>query len=393
MSHVQTDHQDQNWARAGAPKAHAWGPAGPSSTTTDNNRFVAHPPLANRGGDSQQTTNNDPISTRYPYVEPGRELLWKGVDFFGATVPPGIAASLVDHMVQCTDGKALRGFERSAEYLCPGGKLWRRWEPVTASPRWGKAYEYLEAAASPSEWLAERLAASVSEIRSTRLDLATDWIADGCPAPVDLVRQFADHNNRTRNGVVCHVRGGGPDWKHTWYVGAPGAERRLRIYRKDVEDPGLYFEPDPDGEYRQGVAIMRVELELRTPHAHPMYELWSAGEPATWSAFGRHFFDLTGATLPLPVGDIPPVERRSNVEAIQTLFHLFRSYAPQLDTMYEVGFDVGEIARFVAEKPQDRSNAKRRKRWKRSLQAAIDTHGIEGLQEYLRTMLLRGVNP
>lgn len=320
----------------------------------------------------------------------GCEEVSRGVDYCTVSLPSGIAESLmrsppVGRIEHVADGKGMRGYRQSAEYLVLGGSIWRRWEPISGSPTWGTAYETWEASGAAGAILAEWMVPYAAEVRTTRLDLAMDVACDDHLTPGQVIAPIADPEWNTDRGTRVRHKADGPEREWVWYVGARSSERMLRVYRKDLDQPMLY-----GGDVGP---VMRVELELKKPLAHPMLEAWGRDEPSGWGAFGRHVYDLTGRQL-VPISDLPAVERRSNVEALQSVLAFFEQHGGALDDMIGSGIDVCELAAVRSARPvKDSGQRARQKKRRIGIFGLVEQFGgVEQLQQYLREQLLQRSN-
>ena len=375
MSHDPTDRPRRRGPAMGARKASAAGPMRSPAAGSDK----PGPPLAHRGGVNLM-----------PDGKAASEA-WRGVDAFTVTLPTTLAVPMLEspplgefHHLQ--DGTSMRGGHRTAEYRMMGGSMWRRWEPWSASPRWGTDYEIWEATGAAGAVLADWLAPHADQVRSSRIDLAVDLVCSSELTPGEVVAPLNVGGWQTETGHAINHRARGTEAHWVWYVGSRSSERMLRFYRKDLDQPLLY----------PGLScgIFRVELELKKPLSHPMFSAWSRDDVSAFAAYGRHVHEMTGRQL-VPIGDLPPVDRQSNVEVLQTVLALIEQHGATIDQMHQEGIDLVELAAIRAARPvKDKGQRSRRLRKALDLRMLREGFGsVDALQTYLADVLLERNNP
>jgi len=318
-----------------------------------------------------------------------RERLLEGVevsrcvDYLTVSLPTSLAQAVVRPEVrQVGDWTARRFFGRACEHLCPGGSVWWKEDPISPSSRWGTDYTVLEASGAGGAWLADRLAQHRSEINPTRLDLAVDVLCDRSLSPGDVVAPLDVGELKTASGFGIRYRAAGEPQTWPWWVGARQSGRMLRFYRKDLESPLLY--PGI------GSGVMRVELEVKEGPCKPLYDCWAIHEPSAWGAYGRHVYDMTGREF-VPISDLPAVEKKPNVEALQQVIQFIEQHGNTLDAAIAAGIDVVELAAVRAARPvKDKGQKSRQIKRRLDIGRLPEAFGgIEQLQDFLREQIMR----
>jgi|GEM_PF-5820759 len=246
-------------------------------------------------------------------------------------VAAGLLADMPPELVE--DGKPSQGFARSQRVPLLGGYAWRRYEPHQPSKRFGMDYESWEASGFPASDLAARVRAS--EVQCTRLDLAWDHHVPDSVSAGSVVEPLADAQMLAPGGAEIGTYGRGDRSTWTWYVGARAASRMLRVYRKDQQDPSSTIAL----VYKH---VLRVELQLRKPDAHPIYQAIQRDPASGWGAASAHVYEMTQRVVD-SISDIPEVEAPAEVEAHQALLEVIYQHGPVLQAAREAGVDVDSL--------------------------------------------------
>src|SRR5690606_2671815 len=104
----------------GVPDAAAPGPARSSDVKGE-------PPPSNTGGVTSEE--------RCKLVK--GDFIGRRIDYFTVTVPRHVGRMLCEETVVEQVGGGREGFRQSEYRACPGGGVWRRWDPVQASGQHG----------------------------------------------------------------------------------------------------------------------------------------------------------------------------------------------------------------------------------------------------------------
>lgn len=321
--------------------------------------FAERPPFANRGVETVETRTNRGFVGRPSGV---------GVDWLSMTLAAEVAAELVIQTELVEVGKGKEGFRQAERRAMMGGEAWRRFEPVTASRRWGLAYESWEwdgpSAGWPAEWCRGR------DCRPSRVDVAFDFsVPDGVSAD-DVFESMREEVQRRELLVGISGQGG----VNTRYIGGKESERRIRIYRKDLEDEAWALQFGP---------TVRIELILRGDVAEDWWDGWSISREGALREAAGHVFEMTGCEV-LADWEVPTgLQRvRESFEVAAAFKWVIRQYGAVLDVAFECGVDLVSL---VAERA---AKSGRAGRWRRDrLRRAVEAVGVEQLEQAIRSLL------
>lgn len=262
------------------------------------------------------------------------EALSRGVDGVTATVGTIEAAQLIGETEELEAGYARHGFQRSEQRKCMGGELWRRWEPIQASERWGKAYESWDALGYPASWLAERLRSIPS--RASRVDVAWDFQVDDSTTPDTIAEAIRSHVDAA--GITLGISGQGD--RNTRYVGSSDSDRRVCIYRKDWETPGFVEMFGP---------TLRVELRLRGEHAAAWWDVWRGTDEGGYAVACGHVAQMCGFRPQDGLERVPQIVPPDGADAAAELFQFAKQHGGRIDAWIRAGVDVAAICKLAAD--------------------------------------------
>lgn len=276
------------------------------------------------------------------------------VDYLTATVSTGDGTGLLTaHTEHEQDGSASEGFEKSERRLCLGGSVWRRWEPREPSKRWGHAYESWR-------WNGSQAASGVDLVarcenpKITRIDVAFDFQVDDELTALHLVRSLlADQDDeKTPQGFKVGESGDRPHL--TMYVGSMSSDRRIRIYRKDIQSPSFAFGCG---------AVMRVELMLKKRYAEAFWDVFNHDRQAGYAAAAAHILEMSGLVVAEEIGYVPEFVPPEIPDVAQRLFSFVTQHAATLDEFASAGVDVWSLAaqRFEAMSRMTQHRSKQRR--------------------------------
>lgn len=283
----------------------------------------ATPPLLIGGVKQHQTTLNR--------GEKCFEPMGAGVDYLTVTVPAESDAELVERTAFHAPGNARPGFQFSEERLLLGGTAWRRTNPIQPSKDYGDDYASWESSGRASDHLT-RLALAV-ESRATRQDYAFDF---ACPAdfyPRDILPVIRPHLDETRM-VPRFV---GPEHSCTVYLGSPNSDRRVKIYRRDLKDPGLLADGLPPQ--------MRVELTLTGDLGKSLWHHRRTTGVDGLAIASTHVAEIIGHA---PYNDLEPLPllryTSEEADAAQMLLQFCKQHASTILACDARGIDLVAIA-------------------------------------------------
>ena len=162
-----------------------------------------------------------------------RPAVVRGLDFLTVSLPDATAGLLLAESEHSENGHGFHSFRRSEERLIMGGRAWRRWEPGQPCKLWGTGYESWETSGAASDSFGMSLRGR--PCKPTRVDAAWDFSVPETFTSDDFLAAIAAHVE----GQILTTGISGQAGVNTRYVGSPQSEKRLRIYRKDLQDPCL----------------------------------------------------------------------------------------------------------------------------------------------------------
>lgn len=325
-----------------------------------------------------------------------REMKWvpvqKCIDFLTATVGTNVGKKLVMAYPEREPGYAGRGFAASEKRSRGVWECWRRYQPYQKSPTLGDDYECWECSGGSSQHTAH-IVRKLSPVRPSRVDVAFDfWVVDAFSADsfIDLVRGYVGEGHLGING-----HGG----VNTLYINKSDAPRRLRVYRKDKQDPFQFFAPGdgPGCEYRncgaeiclaehlsdeveleckwKPLPVLRVELQLRGDRAADWWRVHCEGEgDGGWPAAVAHIEELTGRRIVDDVGSVPERQPKADADAMEHLKRFLTQNGRTLEALLVAGVPVNELSCALAAK-RDKVQSHRREKVLRKY-ADVDMSGV-----------------
>jgi hypothetical protein len=299
-------------------------------------------------------------------------LYGKGLDYLTLSMSAEVARDWMPLTGRVDAGRPRPGFRSSEKRAHVGGTGWRRWEPSVESKRWGLAYESWEwdgtDAVVPARWFRGR------DVRPSRVDVAWDF-----SVPYELLADDVAE----RAGMWMRakdIKGGvaGEGNVNTRYIGAKGSDRRLRIYRKDLQLESWLMEFGP---------TLRVELTLKGDHAAAWWNVWASDELNAIDVAAGHVYDLVGFDVQPGRAAVPALSVLDEaVDPAQGVFSFIRQYSTIIDACSEAGIDVFGL---VAEHQANRSvsSAWRRKQWLEKILSV----GVDRVESAVRAIIAREV--
>ena len=125
----------------------------------------------------------------------------------------------------------------------------------------------------------------------------------------------------------------------TWMIGAASSLWRLRIYRKDLQQPELAV---------LGVGpLMRVELICTDEAAHRIWPLVASDVEASYAALASKVEAMTGFVVQSERCDIPQFVKPAELDLQQMVFGFVRRNAVFLAALDEAGISPGRLAAAV----------------------------------------------
>jgi len=223
----------------------------------------------------------------------------------------------------------------------------------------------------PQAAIAVLLAKPITGARPSRVDIAFDFPVDLTTTADDVLESFRDHYEGLRLTDGISGQGG----INTRYIGSASSERRVRIYRKDLDDRAYAELHGP---------TVRVEVVLKAKHAEAFWQDYTEhGEQHALSIAAAHLASLTGLHLD-GSGDLPvlvPVEASAPAQKIA---YWVEQNASALVAMCEAGIDLKKLCDRQVLKQNRQAKYRRNKRKK-----AITDAGAKNVQ-HLASLILQG---
>ncbi|MFN9977520.1 MAG: hypothetical protein ACK58T_47210 [Phycisphaerae bacterium] len=225
------------------------------------------------------------------------------------------------------EGHAQPGFKRSQKRTCMGGSCWRRSEPYEASKQFGLDYESWQFPSGAASWAGDYL--TDKRCRPSYLDVAFDVCVDPSMTAdrfIDLVRPFT----KLAIGVQ------GENDVNTRYIGARSSDRRIKVYRKDLQpQKGLFFA-------KEFGPVLRVELTLKDDYAWQWWLAWKADKSRAFAAAAHTVRSMCGASIGSDFAQLPPLLKvDAQSEVAQQIFMFMRQNRTMLYALHACGIDLG----------------------------------------------------
>ena len=335
----------------------------------------SQPPSANRGvetTDHERRTDEARTIDLLPAHLVNASVDWLSVTVGAADDLASVGAALVAATTLEEPGRPQAGFRASERRQCLGGSCYRKRDPHQPSKRWGELYESWEWSGGPASWAAGFLRGRFPALKPTRVDIAFDFSCGAEFTSDDFAAAVEDHHDS--RGVSGGVSGQGG--VNTRYIGASTSEVRIRVYRKDLQDPSFAEFIGP---------TLRVELVLKGDRALAWWSLWDQDEEAAKQAASSLVHDYTGFR-PL-AGDHgwPELELPAASDEAERLALFVNQHGPQLVAWHQAGVDVVALAKSSGVATKNRTAAHRlRKR----VQAVLAV-GASEIVAIARSMLQR----
>lgn len=260
----------------------------------------------------------------------------KAIDWATLTVPESTAGHLRLATRFVEAATAQPGFGRSELREHMGGQVYRRWEPHQSSRAFGKGYEswLCSGRNKPGQFMR---AVAGHKFQASRLDPAFDFECDEDAKPEDLRDAFRQHCDD--RGITLGITGQAD--VNTIYVGAMSSERRLRIYRKDLQDSAIREFCGP---------TMRIEVQARKRAARILGESYNRSEDEFFAVATGMVFQLTGMQLG-PMADVPEFVKPDGSDEAQAVFAFIQQHGDRVAALCESGVPLVELCQEHAARP------------------------------------------
>lgn len=180
--------------------------------------------------------------------------------------------------------------------------------------------------------------------RPSRLDVAWDF---ECGDELTATRFFDAFMRSAVESKRVKIEAKGPEPlpgevdSRTWMIGAASSLWRLRIYRKDLQQPELSV---------LGIGpLMRVELICTDEAAHRIWPLVASDVEASYAALASKVEAMTGFVVQAERCDIPQFVKPAELDLQQMVFSFVRRNAVFLAALDEAGISPGRMAAAVSQ--------------------------------------------
>lgn len=261
------------------------------------------------------------------------DLLWTPrPDYLTVSVPHETDAILLDRSQHIEAGTPVKGFGRTDKYDVIGGEAWRRCQPTQPTQMWGIDYTNWEFKGPPAAPATQHLARLAS--RPSRIDLCFDFAVHRDYMPQHFIDALLALDNRLSEKDIGIVGQGGIN---TLYIGSPQSRRRLRVYRKDLQDTHWLTDT------LKMPPMLRVELIAKEKEARRLWTLRHDSD-AMIAAAAMMIHQRTGWQPHDRLVEVPAGEPPQPLHIVQQLALPFRQFAPHLALLDELGVDIGALA-------------------------------------------------
>jgi hypothetical protein len=207
--------------------------------------------------------------------------------------------------------------------------------------------------------------------RCTRADVAWDFQCDADLTAEDLLRLLGWGGGSEFRERVVQRRG--KVGFETYYVGGQSSDRRVRIYRKDLEEPSWIFGP-----------TLRVEGILTGDVAAAWWHVWCEDKARGYGVMAGHLAELLGVRVQEELAELPELVEPEGAELAGSLFACLEQYGGLLAVCRQGRVNVLELAEeHQAAAP---GNRMAKSRAKRRLQEITET-GARLVEDLVREMI------
>lgn len=272
----------------------------------------------------------------------------KGIDWLSLSVSTSSALHLLERTKKL-DGppKYFKGFGIHELRECWGGQCQRHYGPHSKSLKWGKDYELWswtgENARSSFEYTSGQCSGVLPNLREikgakcTRVDVAFDIRCTKDVSPTDIVN--ACRETIESQGIKCGTYSEGDIVAETRYIGTSTSERRIRIYRKDIQSPTLItLDASESGkDYYEMPPRLRIELVLKRDMAEALYKVSIENEEEAYRIAAQHIYEMCGIVLSDDMGAVPKIPKSEDSGLAEKIAHMVNQYGEVLDLIDNKG--------------------------------------------------------
>jgi len=272
----------------------------------------------------------------------------KGIDWLSISLPIPSAKPLRE-ATKIGDGDIYaKGFKQHELRECFGGMVQRHFHPHSKSSKWGMAYELWTWSGENARFSLKMMSDAQKvlpelEARCTRMDLAFDLMCSKDTSPEEITDGFREVMDA--RGIKVGIYCDGDPLAETRYVGSRAGERRIRIYRKDIESPSAFVLNAESGELEE-VALpprMRIELILKKDLADAVYHLAMANEDQAFEVACSEIREMTGLVMTDNVSSVEVTRKTVDSDLSAKIACMVNQYGKVLDVVRARGVDINKV--------------------------------------------------
>lgn len=289
-----------------------------------------------------------------------KRLSGASIDYLTLTIPDQSSDILTTATDYDRPGYGNEGFRASEYRTFHGGVCFRRMEPVSESKQHGLGYESWRFP-GPNAAPAAIIAKQIEGAKPSYIDFAFDFTCteeDLSDHVIDACRQHVE-----QSGFSIGISG--KDNTNTRYVASKTSDRRIKVYRKDLDDKAYAALHGP---------TLRVEVTLKAEHAANIWHIYvEQGQDKAFACAAAHIKHMTGLEVADTIGTIPELVHVDQSSAAALLAQNIKQNASWIHAALRAGVNLPELIALVVEQqsPVARSRMNRRKR---DIQAAGAEH-------------------
>jgi hypothetical protein len=236
-------------------------------------------------------------------------------DWLSLTVSASASRTLVNMTQFREDGRPIAGFGASESRICLGGTCWRKMQPHQSEKAcgYGKNYESWEFSGPVAHSNIPKLVGL--DCKPTRIDVAFDFKVDSAYTPDEWIESVRSHfeNKRLNDGIS------GQNDINTRYIGSKQSDRRIRVYRKDIQDLVIAQCTGP---------CLRIELILKAAYAVAFWRILCESSDNAVRVAAAYITEMTGF-VPLPdnTACLPHFEKKIPSKLPGRILNFIKQYA------------------------------------------------------------------
>jgi hypothetical protein len=260
-------------------------------------------------------------------------------------------------------GHPIRGFNKSEKRLGSGGYCWRKMEPLQEEKRFGFGRDY-ECWEFPG-FMATTILPHLIDVKCkvTRIDIAFDYYVNDdyfSDNWIDDIKQYSKSK-----GISDGISG--QNDINTRYVGSDQSQRRIRVYRKDLQ----MLSPKP---------LLRIELVLKDEYVLAFWPVVCESFDKAYRVAAKHIEEMT-SFIPIPenLETLPHIEKKVPSNIIKRLFYFIKQYGVFAKVCQNTGIGIQSLIDHKYEKSLNDKVSRHRAKILNDELAMYDSKDIESV--------------